>query len=144
MKKLLFPLFASLCIVMGSSCSGDSCSFVGKWKVKSADVQSEKLSATIVNMAKEQMMSNQYEFTKDGQITISSNNADTGLTGTYSFDGASQTLTWDTKSPNQGDSHLSNTVTACTGNEITLTQRQPEDPAKEEIAITTFTLERIQ
>ncbi|MFQ5446893.1 MAG: hypothetical protein ACE5FF_08165 [Saprospiraceae bacterium] len=144
MKKLLFPLFALICILMASSCASDSCSIAGKWKVKSADIQSEKLTPTILQMAKDELLNTQYEFTEDGQISINTGGAGMNMTGTYTFDAAAQTLTWDTKTTTGADSHLANTVTACSHSEITLTQRQPEDPAKEAVAITTFTLERIQ
>ncbi|TAK36461.1 MAG: hypothetical protein EPO28_13360 [Saprospiraceae bacterium] len=144
MKKLLFSLFALALVALASSCNSDSCSFTGKWKVKSADIQSEKLSATILNMAKEELMSTQYEFTKDGKISMTIGESGVGNSGTYHFDSDTQTLTFDTKNSMNMESHLTSTVTACSQLEITLTERQPDDPAKEAIATTIYTLERIQ
>jgi hypothetical protein len=144
MKKLLFPLFALALVVMASSCTSDSCSLTGLWKVTSADVQSEKLTATIISMAKDELMNTQYEFAKDGSITISRGEFAAATTGTYTYDDAAQTLSWETKTQAGEDSHEASTITACTQSEVTLTQRLPEDPAKELIATVTFTMERIK
>jgi len=146
MKHLIFSVVAMFAIVLVQSCANEpSCKLEGKWKVENCDIQSAKLSPTIVNMAKDEYLSNTYEFQPEGKFVIH-READTKITinGTYTFDDATQTLSWETQNDNGSTGHEEFQVTSCTGSAITLNQRLPNDPQKEEIATVTLTLSKVQ
>lgn len=146
MKHLIFSVVAMFAIVLVQSCANEpSCKLEGKWKVENCDIQSAKLSPTIVNMAKDEYLSNTYEFQPEGKFVIHQE-ADTKITinGSYTFDDATQTLSWETQNDNGSTGHEEFLVTSCTGSAITLNQRLPNDPQKEEIATVTLTLSKVQ
>lgn len=144
MKKLSFSFLTILAVSFLASCGDDnSCSFEGTWKMKSADVKSEKLSPTILEMSKIQMMETEYAFTKDS-ITIINKSGNSSFAGTYSFDDAAQKLEWKTVSSDGRPYDESVKVTSCASAERTLIQRMPADTTKPEIAVTTMVLEKVK
>lgn len=144
MKHLFFSVVAMFAVALVLSCSNEpSCKLEGKWKVENCDIQSSKLSPTIVNMAKDEYLSSTYEFQKEGKFLIH-RMADIKSTkeGTFTFDENTQTLSWETMNNNGTTGGETFEVTSCTESAITLTQRLPNDPQKEEIATVTLTLSR--
>ncbi len=141
MKKISFISLAILSVFFLSSCAEEaSCSFTGKWKVKTADIQSSTLPETTVAIAREDMLSTTYEFTKDGVLNISGSKL---VLAQWIFDEAAQQITWQ---GTLGEGQVYNDsyqVDSCKVNEIFLSQRMPNNPAEEEKAKISFTLERM-
>ncbi len=146
MKQLIFSIVAMVSLVLVQSCANEpSCKLVGKWKVENCDIQSPKLSPTVVNMAKDEYLSNTYEFQPEGKFAIH-RQSDVKITinGSYTFDDATQTLSWETENANGTKGSESFQVSSCTETTLSLTQRLPNDPAKEEIATVSLTLSKVQ
>lgn len=146
MRHILFSLFAIATLLFTQSCANEpSCNLEGKWTVANCDIQSSKLSPTIISMAKDEYLSSTYEFMKENKFMIYKL-AETKTTseGTYTFDDSTQTLNWQTNTDSGNPSNESFEVTSCTGNSVTLSQRLPADPAKEEIATVNLTLNKEQ
>ncbi len=146
MKHILFALIILASLAMIHSCNSEpSCKLEGQWKVESCDIQSSKLSPTVISMAKDEYLSSTYEFQKDGKFFIHLERDSKSTTeGTYTFDDNTQTLSWETVNINGTTGGESFQVNACTDSSISLTQRLPDDPAKEEIATVTLTLAKVQ
>ena len=144
MKRFSFIVLTTLFVLSLPSCTDDGgCSFTGNWKVKSADLQSSKLSETILQMAKEDMLSTTYAFSKDGNITITGGGGSTVRVGSWTFDKATQEVTWSGKGNTGEEFKEVSKVDACTPSDISLFQRIPSDTTKEEIAKISFILEKV-
>ena len=140
MKKLSFLIFTCMILLTFQSCLSDSkCNLEGKWKVKSTDVQSTKLSGSIVEMTKAEIENTQYEFTADGKVT-SSVAGQIPAEGTWSLaeTGDKLVLTFPERNPETFN------LTNCTSNELSVSQRAPADPSKEEILTINTVFERIK
>lgn len=142
-KNVLFCL--ALCFVLAAqSCMDDGCSFKGKWSVQSADVQSTKLSASILQMTKDDYLNSTYEFAKDGKITITGVPGSTTKEGNWTFDENTQELKW--ASSEGASTPFSETfqMESCVNGEMTLTQRIPPDPAAEAMAEIKITIKKVK
>lgn len=145
MKKFNVLVLSLLSLWLLSSCAEEgSCSFKGNWKVKSADVQSAKLPASILQMTKDEIMATTYTFTKDGKVTVNGGEGSLSREGTWSYDKNSSQLTCSGKLSTGADFTEVNQIDACTGTEITLSQRSPADTTQAEIARVSFVLEKVQ
>lgn len=136
---------AAAAAVLLSACGGDNiCSFEGKWKVESSDIQSTRLSPSILEMSKNEMNATVYEFSKEGNISINYTNRSATSAGTWAFDPATNVLTWEAKTES-GDIYKENSkITACSGSEIAVSQRMPADTTKEAIATVTMVWKKVK
>lgn len=147
MKKLSFILLAAASVSFLAACGSDSgdCSFVGDWKVKSADLTSEKFSKTLLEMTKEIALSTKYNFTADSVSVITVDNGT--FKGKYTVDGlTAQTLSIDATNPNPTSSSVYTDklqIVNCSSNEITLIQRTPADTTQAALVTTKLVLERV-
>lgn len=114
--------------------------------METCDIKTEKLSPTIINIARDEYLNSVYEFQKEGKILIHHRTDEHTSTneGTYTFDDTTQSLSWQTVNTNGTTGGETFEVASCTETAITLTQRLPNDPQKEEIATITLTLNRAQ
>lgn len=145
MKKFSSAFFAAIVVALFSACGSDGdCSFEGKWKVVSADIQSTKLAPSILEMSKNEMSATVFEFSKEGNISINYTNRSATSAGTWAYDIATQVLTWEAKTETGEIYKQDSKVTACSGSEISISQRMPADSTKEAIATTTMVLQKIK
>lgn len=144
MKKLSFYFLASIIVASLAACAGDgSCSMEGQWKVKSADVTSEKLDKSVVSIAKDMMMTTTYNFTADS-VTINSGGPSGQFRGTYAVDEAGMTLSWNTTSVSTGNPYTDNMkIVNCGGKEVTVFKRNPADTTQAALTVSTLVLERV-
>lgn len=146
MFRNLSILTAMAAIISLQACSNEpSCNFEGKWQVTTADLKTEKISPSIVNMAKEEYLSTEYEFLPEGKLRIHKKieNGDPITTEAgWAFDEATQQISW--SNPETTPNHINEAyqLTTCSAESITLTQRMPADPEKEELVTVTLTLSR--
>ena len=129
-----------------AACGNDAsdCTMVGQWKVKSADVKSEKLDSLILSMSKEMMMLSTYQFTDDS-VTINSGGPSGVFSGSYSIDGVNQLLVFKDVINNNGNPYMDNMkISSCSGNEVTLLARSPSDTTKQALTTSTIVLEKIK
>ncbi len=141
MKKLSFLIFTTLVLFTFQACQSDGgCNLEGSWKVKSTDVQSPKFSASIIEMTKAEIENAKYDFTADGKVLWQSTPVALPVEGTWALDekGDNLTLTFPDRSPDVF------TITSCSANELSTTQRAPQDPAKEATLTINTVLERVQ
>ena len=134
MKKNVLFLLGVSAFLSFQACTDDSCSFEGNWTVQSADVQSTKLTPSIIQMTKEDYQSSVYDFAAGGKVTVSGAAGSKPKEGSWAFDQAAQVLTMG--SP-QGAAELWSEkfqMVSCVGGEMTLTQRIPEDTNIEAVA----------
>lgn len=143
MKKLSFYFLATVIVGSITSCAGDgSCSIEGQWKVKSADVTSEKLDKSILDMAKEMMLATTYTFTADS-VTIKTGGAGGEFKGTYLVDATGKALSWNTVSGQNSSAFIDNMkIMSCSGKEVTIYKRNPVDTTQAAMTESTLVLER--
>jgi hypothetical protein len=151
MKKLGFLFFASAAMLWLAACASDvneaggddgGCSLKGDWKVKTAELTSEKLDSSILGPSKKMTMERKYSFTADS-VTIFSGNASEGnYKGVYSVDGVKNLLIINALGSNGAHFQDSLHITACTGAELGLSKRIPSDTTKASIVKTVMTLEK--
>lgn len=134
MKKNVLFFLAFSAILSFQSCMDDSCSFEGKWTVQSADVQSAKLSPSIVQMTKEDYQAAVYDFAKDGKVTVTGAAGTKPKEGTWAFDKTAQVITLGNEETDPAFWREKFQMVSCMEGEMTLTQRIPEDPSAEAIA----------
>lgn len=145
MKKLCFYFFAPIALSFLFACGSDpsDCSFQGKWKVKTADIQSEQLDKTTLELSKELAAKAQYTFTADS-VTIETGGPAGNFTGTYTVDAATGSLNWNASNPtNPSPYPESMKIQSCSGNEVTLTKRVPADTTKPALTNTTLVITKI-
>ncbi|MCF8243968.1 MAG: hypothetical protein K9J37_01145 [Saprospiraceae bacterium] len=151
MKKLSSYFFAAIFAAFFTACAGDvsegvgsSCSMEGNWKVRSADVTSEKLDKSVLEISKESMLKTTYSFTADN-VSINSGGYGGVFQGKYVLDAATNTLSWNTISPTTESVFNDNMkVVSCGSNEITLLKRSPVDTTQVAFSKATLVLERVQ
>jgi hypothetical protein len=140
MKKLSFLFFASMLFLTFQSCLSDrECNPEGKWKVKSTDVQSPKLSVSTLEMTKAEIENSQYEFTAEGKVILTSG-SNPASEGTWTLNETKDklVLTFPGREPETFN------LTSCTSSEMAVNQRAPEDPAKEAILTVNTVFEKIK
>jgi len=141
MKKLSFLIFAYVIGLSFQSCQSDGgCNLEGKWKVKSTDVQSSKLSPSIIELTKEEIVNAEYEFTADGRVTFTNKPGNPPAEGTWTLDepGKKLVLTFKDKQPETFN------LSSCSSKEMTANQRAPEDPAAEALITINTVFEKVQ
>ncbi len=134
MKKNVLFLLAFSAMLSFQSCMDDSCSFEGKWTVQSADVQSSKLSPSIVQMTKEDYQAAVYDFAKGGKVTVNGVAGTKRKEGTWSFDKNAQVITLGSEEAAPDFWREKFQMVSCVDGEMTISQRIPEDPSQEAIA----------
>ena len=150
MKKLSFLFFALAAIFWLASCASDGsdgsdgdggCSMKGEWKVKTADLSSDKLDTTILAASKSMTMKRKYSF-KGDSITVSTGNpAEGNYVGVYSVE--NEQLIINALGSKNGISFKDSLkITNCTGSEVSLLKRIPADSTKPSIVKTMMTLEK--
>lgn len=142
MKKLSLYVLAMAAMVGMAACGSDSddCTMEGHWTIKSADLTSDKLDSTILNMSKTQMMGTEYTFTVDS-VTIKTPGQGSSFVGSYSLDELNQQLSWNTVSSGNGLPYNDNLkVKSCAGGEMTVIQRTPTDTTQPAIIQSTLVL----
>jgi hypothetical protein len=143
MKKLSCVLAVVAATVYLISCKSDTlggggggCSMEGNWKVKSVDIQSEKLNPSILEISKNIALARTYNFTADS-ITINEGTRAAASTGKYVVEdgrlkmtgsGVNGTLAEDMK------------IDDCGGSEVKLSYRMPADTTIQAIATTTLVI----
>lgn len=146
MKKPSFYFLATILAVGLAACGNDAsdCSLVGQWKVKSADVKSEKLDSTILMMSKEMMMQSTYLFTADS-VNISTGGPAGMFSGPYSIDAVNELLVFKDVLNNNGNPYMDNMkISNCSGSEVTLLARSPSDTTKAALTTSTIVLEKVK
>jgi hypothetical protein len=141
-QSLFFALIASLLLSACAVDDGSDC-FSGKWKVSQVDMQSTKLSPTIVEMTKLDYNSYQYEFMDDNKLRITSKLYELPMEGTWKFDKATQELQWTIVNTSLIRVTETSKLVSCTEGEIVISMRVPNDTAKDEMATLTMTWEKI-
>ena len=137
MKKLSFYFLATVVVASLAACGSDgSCSMEGNWKVKSADVSSDKLDKSVLMMAKDMMLATTYNFTTDS-ITINTGGTSGQYQGSYTVDATGTTLSWSTIGGTSGTTYNDNMkIVSCGGGEVTLLKRSPTDTTQAEMTKT--------
>ncbi|MBI1225447.1 MAG: hypothetical protein GC192_09450 [Bacteroidetes bacterium] len=150
MKKLssyFFAAFVAICFVACASDGngvGDSCSMEGEWKVKEAEVSSDKLDKTILELTKEKMKGTTYSFTADS-VSVNSNGSGGTFKGAYTLDAASNTLSWNAISATNGLAYTETMkVVSCNGSSLKVQKRSPADTTMAAITNATLVLERVK
>ena len=143
MKKLSFYFLATLVVASLAACGSDSnCSMEGEWKVKSAEVTSDKLDKSVLGMAKEMMLKTTYSFTADS-VTIRSGGPSGEFHGSYAVDANGQTLSWTTMGATNGAAYSDNMkILSCSGSEVTFVKRNPADTTQAALTTSTIVLEK--
>ncbi len=142
MKKLSCILAVAAATVYLVSCKSDvlggGCSMEGNWKVKSVDIQSDKLDPSILEISKSIALARSYSFKAD-TVFIKDGERPEPTVGTYTVEdgrlkmtgsGATGTLAEDMK------------IDDCGSSEIKLSYRIPADTTKPAIATTLLVIEK--
>jgi hypothetical protein len=134
MKKNVLFLLGVSAFLSFQACTDDSCAFEGNWTVQSAEVQSAKLSPSIVQMTKEDYQASVYDFAEGGKVTVNGAAGSKPKEGSWSFDQTSQVLTMGSPAGAQEQWSEKFQMVSCVGGEMTLSQRIPEDTNIEAVA----------
>ena len=141
MKKLSYLIFTFAILMIHASCNMDGgCKPEGKWKVKSAEVQSTKFSQDILEMTKSEIESSQFDFAPDGKVSWTTGENGAALEGTWSIDEAANQLL--IALPGRAVDKYN--IISCSSNEMSCSQRAPEDPQQEAILTINTTFERVK
>lgn len=143
MKKLSCILAVAAATVYLVSCKSDAfggCALEGNWKVKSADMKSEKLDSSILEMSKNIALARTYAFTADS-VTITDNGA-VSATGSYNVDGNDHLIMLG--KGNNGEMREDMKIINCGGSEVTVSYRVPADTTVQPLVLTTLVLEKVK
>ena len=134
---------AAIVVANLAACASDGdCSLQGNWKVKDAEVTSDKLDETVLGMAKDIMLKTTYSFTADS-IVIKSGGPSGEFRGSYALDAVGQTLSWNTVGVSNSSQYSDNMkILSCNSNELKLSKRNPVDTTQAALTTSTMVLVR--
>ncbi len=142
MKKVVL-IFSVLCVYMSfSSCLGDRCDLVGKWKVTEVSIQSERFSVSVKELIKNEYLSSTYEFLPDGIVNITSD-TDSPRTSSYSLNLEENTISLNDDSARDAQASV-NSIINCSDNVFTLEEKLGSGEGGNSASIITYTLERTE